>query len=273
MRVNSLKICLALVIGFSFFISGLASAGDPLTDYRFGHFAISVNDLYGSERSGFTVDATQAQLSEVASGSGNTLECVATVGVGHNFALEYRNWGINSALKPPTGYQGTVNTSLTNQEVAVLYRVGPRLWKDLADDVSSIFSGQVDAHDGQPYTRDIFAVVIGWDSIVASQSGNVTGSDNSGSTTMVNPPNSNRNSLVVGYEMSYQIFPKFYNSIRATYSFNNAFYGEFGYSYEIYQGLIFGGQFATKDIFSDGNGPQTDNFYMTGLMLGLTYQY
>ena len=263
---------LVLVLG-NVFVAGAVFAGDPLTDYRLGQFAVNLNYLYGSERSGFTVDADKEQLSEFASGWGGTLEYVATVGVGHNFAVQYRNWGINCTLKPPTAYSGTVNTNLTNQEVSLLYRVGPRLWNDFADDVSSIFSGQPTAHEEQAYTRDIFALVVGWDSIVASQNGTITGSDSFGPTTMVNPPNSNRNSVVIGYEMSYQVFPKLFNSIRATYSFNNAFYGEFGYSYDVYDGLIVGGQIATKDIFNNSNGPQADNFYMTGLMIGVTYQY
>lgn len=253
--------------------ANMAFAGDPLTDYRLGHFALNLNYIYGSERSSFTVDANKQQLSEFATKSGGTLEYVGTVGIGHNFALEYRNWGVNSSFNAPSGYNGTLNTNLMNQEVVLLYRVGPRLWNDLADDVGSIFSGKPSAHEEKPSTRDIFALVLGWDNIQASQSGAITGTSASGPTTMVNPPNSNRNSVVVGYEMCYQVFPRFYNSIRATYSFNNAFYGEFGYSYDIYNNIILGGQIATKDIFNNGNGPQADNFYMTGLMIGLTYQY
>ena len=261
------------------FVAGAVLAGDPLTDYRLGQFAVNLNYLYASERSGFTVDASETQLSESATGWGGTLEYVATIGIGHNFAVEYRNWGVNCTLTPPSmnngnGYQGTVNTNLTNQEVSLLYRVGPRLWNDLADDVGSIFSGTPSAHEEKAYTRDLFALVVGWDSIVASQSGNITGYvAGNKESTMLNPPNSNRNSIVIGYEMSYQVFPKLYNSIRATYSFNNAFYGEFGYSYNVYDDLIVGGQIATKDIFNNSNGPQADNFYMTGLMIGVTYQY
>ncbi|MFA6074373.1 MAG: hypothetical protein WCV63_01315 [Negativicutes bacterium] len=248
-------------------------AGDPLTDYRLGHFAVNLNYIYGSERSGFTVQDTNGnQLTDFATTSGGTMEYVATAGIGHNFAIQYRNWGVNSTLKPPSWYTGTVNNNLTNQEVSLLYRVGPRLWNDLADDISSVFSGKPSAHEEKPATRDLFALVVGWDNISASQSGNIVGTGSS-PMQMLTPANSNRNSVVVGYEMCYQVFPRFYNSIRATYSFNNAFYGEFGYSYNIYDDIIFGGQIATKDIFNNSNGPQADNFYMTGLMLGLTYQY
>jgi len=271
--MKNIKWLIVLVLILSnVFVACAVFAGDPLTDYRLGQFALNLNYIYGSERSGFIVAAGEPQLSEFATGWGGTLEYVATVGVGHNFAVEYRNWGVNCTLTPPTGYNGNVNTNLTNQEVSLLYRVGPRLWNDLADDIGSIFSGTPTAHEEKAYTRDIFALVVGWDGIVASQNGTITGF-NTGPTTIVNPPNSNRNSVVIGYEMSYQVFPKLYNSIRATYSFNNAFYGEFGYSYNVYDDLIVGGQIATKDIFNNSNGPQADNFYMTGLMVGVTYQY
>ena len=247
---------LLLLILTLIIISTSCVSAAPLYDYRLGHAAIGAGiwtNFLGGNQLG--ADFLHDGYYQHATNSSSVWDAEATVGLSHNFAIHY---GYNNFDGTYTlaGTANQYNAEILMQELTLYYRLSSSL-KDLATDVSSVFSSEKPARSSEAKGNNIVAIFAGASKVNGSIS-----------LPVGTPVTRSSWGPVIGVETAQELTPWLVSTGRLTLSQDASYYGELGLSFIVLPGTSIDVELNTMDTIAD-----SAFLVKSGVRMGLTWQY